>query len=126
MSLGVRVFLAIMATLMGLVMFLHGTTADEDKAWFSYAFGAFCILIAAAAVLKGRAARFCGSVIGACVFLIALGYLGYELLKGPIASGSLGGASIIKACGFLLVFGIPGLLYTIRARFGFGKDESAQ
>lgn len=123
MSLGVRIFLAIAAGLMGLVMFLHGTTAEEGKAWFSYAFGAFCMLISAAAVLRGRAAKFCGSLIGGCVFIVALLYLGHESMKGPISSGSFRQPSIINAVLFLLVFGIPGLLYAIKARFGFGKSE---
>lgn len=126
MSLGVRIFLAIAAGLMGLVMFLHGTTAEEDKAWFSYAFGAFCLLIAAAAVLRGRAAKFCGSLIGGCVFLIALVYLGHELMKGPILSGSFRQPSMVNAVLFLLIFGVPGLLYAIKARFGFGKSETPQ
>lgn len=120
MSLGVRIFLAITATLIGIVMILHGTTADVDKAWFSYAFGVFCILIAAAAFLKGRPARFCGSVVGACVFIIALWYLGYELMTGPIAATAAGGPSVVKAGLFLVVFGIPGLLYAVKARFGYG------
>jgi hypothetical protein len=126
MSLGVRIFLAITATLIGLVMFLHGTTADADKAWFSYAFGVFCILIAAAAVLKGRAAQFCGSAVGACVFLSALWYLAHELLSGPIVASSAGEPSVVKAGLFLAVFGVPGLLYVLKARFGFGKSEPAQ
>ncbi|MFC4310111.1 hypothetical protein ACFPN2_13555 [Steroidobacter flavus] len=123
MSAGVRIFLAVAAGLMGLVMFLHGTTAEEDKAWFSYAFGAFCMLIAAAAVLRGRAARFCGSLVGTCVFVAALLYLGHELATGPVTSGSRSQPSIVNAVLFLLVFGIPGLLYAIKARFGFSKSE---
>lgn len=126
MSLGVRIFLAIAAGLMGLVMFLHGTTAEEDKAWFSYAFGAFCVLISAAAVLRGRAAKFCGSLIGGCVFIVALVYLGYESMKGPVLSGSFRQPSIVNAVLFLLIFGIPGLLYAIKARFGFSKSEKPQ
>jgi hypothetical protein len=126
MSTGIRVFLAIAASLMGLVMFLHGTTAEEDKAWFSYAFGAFCMLISAAAVLRGRAAKFCGSLIGACVFIVGLVYLGHELTTGPVSSGSRRQPSIVNAVLFLLVFGVPGLLYAIKSRFGFNKSEAPQ
>jgi hypothetical protein len=124
MSLGARILLAVFATLFGYIMFLHGTTADPDKAWFSYAFGGFCFFIAAASVLKGRAAQFCGSVVGSCVFVSGLLYLGYELLSGPVVSGSRSESSVINALRFLMVFGVPGLLYTARARFGFGRVQA--
>lgn len=56
MRLGARIVIAIFAGLFGIMIVLHGTTADADKAWFSYGLGAFCFSIAAAGVLRGRAA----------------------------------------------------------------------
>jgi hypothetical protein len=123
MSLGVRIFLAVAAGLMGLMMFLHASTADADKAWFSYAFGAFCVLISAASILRGRAARFCGSLIGVCVFVAGLAYLWHELSAGPIASGSFRRPSVVNAVLFQLVFGLPGLFYAINSRFGFARPS---
>jgi hypothetical protein len=121
MSLGARIVIAAVAFLFGIIMFFHGTSADPDKAWFSYAFGAFCLFIGAASLLKGRAAQFCGSVVGTCIFLASLFYLGHELLSGSVVSGSRSKPSIINACLFLFAFGVPGILYTAKARFGFGK-----
>lgn len=123
MSLGARIILALVACLFGAIMFLHGTTAEPDKAWFSYVFGGFCICIAAASVLKGRAARFFGSVVGSFVFLAGLAYLGHEIFAGPMSSGSRSEPSVFNAVMFMLVFGVPGAFYTFSARFGFGKDE---
>ncbi|GHT84653.1 hypothetical protein AGMMS49960_18960 [Betaproteobacteria bacterium] len=126
MSLGARIVIAAFAFLFGAIMFLHGTSADPDKAWFSYAFGAFCLFIGAASLLKGRAAQFCGSVVGTCVFLGGLSYLGDELLSGPLVSARPSQPSILNACLFLLAFGVPGILYAIKAKFGFGKVDPQQ
>ncbi len=121
MSLGARILVAAVALLFGGIMFLHGTTADPDKARFSHAFGAFCIFIAAASVLRGRAAQFCGSVVGLCVFLAGLLYLGHELLSGQFVSDRRSEPSAVNACLFLIVFGLPGVVYAINTRFGFGR-----
>ena len=121
MSLGVRIFLAITATLIAIIMILYGTTADEDKAWGAYAFGAFFIFIAVAAFLRGRPAQFCGSLVGVCVFMLGVWYLVHELMTGPIAATQAGEPSVIKAGVFLAVFGMPGLLYAIKARFGWPR-----
>jgi hypothetical protein len=126
MSLGARIVVAVAACLFGVIMFLHGTTADPDKAWFSYLFGAFCVAIAAACVLRGRAARFFGSVVGSCAFLAGVFYLGHEILAGPVSSGSRSQPSIFNAVLFMIVFGVPGALYAFKARFGFGKSEPGQ
>lgn len=126
MSLGARIIIAIFAVLFGSIMVLHGTSADPNKAWFSYAFGAFCFFIAAACVLKGRAAAFCGSLVGSCVFLAALFYLVHAWQSEPLSSGGRSQPSILNALMFLVVFGIPGLLYAWRAKFGFGKVPEAQ
>ena len=126
MSLGARIVIAVFALLFGAIMFLHGTTADPDKSSSSYAFGAFCVFIGAASLLNGRPAQFCGSVVGSCVFVAAIIYLGHELLSGPVTSGSLGRPSIINACLFLVVFGLPGIFYAANAKFGFGKAVPQQ
>ena len=126
MSIGARITIAVFAALFGVIMFLHGTTTDADKAWFSYAFGAFCIFIAAACVLGGRAAQFCGSIVGSVIFLAALFYLGYELMAGPVSSGSPSQPSVIHAVMFLAGFGVPGAVYAIKAKFGFGRVTPQQ
>ncbi len=104
------------------MMFLYGTSADPDKAWLSYFLGAFCVLVAMAGLLKGRAARFCGSVVGLSVFAFGLLYLANELLSGPFFSDSRSKPSVLNAIMFMLVFGVPGLVYAIKAKFGFGKS----
>lgn len=124
MSLWARLVIAAGAILLGAMMFLHGTTADSDKSWFSYVFGAFCLFIAAASLLRGRVAQFCGSVVGTGVFVAGVVYLGHELRFGQAVSGSRGEPSIVNACLFLLVFGLPGILYAVQARFGSRRAVS--
>ncbi|TFV90136.1 hypothetical protein E4K72_21125 [Oxalobacteraceae bacterium OM1] len=126
MSLGARILIAVVACLSGGIMLLHGTTADPEHAWVSYVFGGFCISIAAASVLRGRAARFFGSVVGSCVFLMGLLYLGQEILGGPVFSGRRSQPSVFNALMFMIVFGIPGAVYAFNARFGFESDVPEQ
>lgn len=122
MSLAARIMIAAASILFGAMMFLHGSTADTDKAGFSYAFAVFFLLIGAASLLRGRAAQFCGSIVGTCVFLAGVFYLGHELLSGPLSSGDRGEPSVVNACLFLFVFGLPGILYATKTKFGFDKS----
>lgn len=119
MSLWARGLIALFSALFGLVMFVGAPDTDKAPLW--YGFGAFCVFISAACVLKGRPAQFCGSVVGASIFAVGLAYLGQELMSGLVISGSRSAPSILNACMFMLVFGVPGVVYAARARFGFGK-----
>jgi hypothetical protein len=86
-----------------------------------YAFGVFCLLIAAACVARGRIAAFCSSVVGSAVFLAGAWYVVSELFDGPLWSGRRSEPSLVNACLFLVCFGVPGAMYALSARFGFDK-----
>lgn len=124
MSLGARVVIAIFAALFGLVMCL--VAPPTDRAPFFYGFGVFCFSIAVACIAKGRAAQFFGSVVGTVVFISGLAYLGHELWAGPLWSNSRSEPSVKNACLFLLVFGVPNVMYVMNAKFGFSRSAPQQ
>ena len=111
-----RILLGLFSALFGAVMVI--TAPDNDKAILFYVFGGFCFLICFACIVKGKARQFLGSIIGVCLFLVSLGYLIHELVGGQFISGSRSEPSIVNAIAFLIFFGIPGLSYALRAKFG--------
>lgn len=121
MSVSAKIILSLFVSIFATMMFLHGSTADPAKAWFSYAFGGLCLAIAAATILKGRAAQFFGSLVGSSIFLMSLWYLISELREGQLFSGGKSAPSMFGAVMFFLVFGLPGILYTRNAKFGLAR-----
>jgi hypothetical protein len=119
LSLGARLTLGFFSASFGIVMLL--VAPPTDKAVFFYVFGGFCMLISVACVTRGRIRQFIGSVIGLTLFITSLWYLGAELTAGKILSGSRGEPSLMNAFLFLLAFGIPGVVYAAKARFGRRK-----
>lgn len=119
LSLGARIMLGFVSGLFGAVMFL--IAPPTEKAAYFQLFGGFCMLITVACITKGRARQFVGSLIGSALFILSLSYLGYELLVGEFFSPSRAEPSVKNAVLFLLAFGIPGITYAARARFGRGK-----
>ena len=111
-----RILLGLFSGLFGVVMVI--TAPDNDKSIFFYLFGGFCFLICFACIVKGKARQFLGSIIGVCIFLLSLGYLVNEIIGGPLISGSRSEPSVINAIAFLILFGIPGLSYALRVKFG--------
>ncbi|MCL1139191.1 hypothetical protein [Shewanella pneumatophori] len=111
-----RWILGFVSGLFGLAMILM---APESSAPLGFiGFGAFFLLIAMACIFKGRIRQFVGSLIGTAVFCAALGYVYSQVTGGPVDSGSRSQPSIINSLLFLLVFGIPGISYAIKAKFG--------
>jgi hypothetical protein len=116
MSKGARAFLGIIALLLGALM--AAVAPDDDKRVFFYGFTVFCTLMAAVCFTQGRARQFFGSVFGSSVFLIGVWYLATQLQSGPLYSGARSQPSVVNAVLFLVIFGIPGIVYAWRARFG--------
>ena len=105
--------------LFGLMMI--GIAPDTDKQIYFYLFGGFCLAICLACIFKGRVRQFIGSFIGVCLVILSLWYLAAEITgQGPLFS-SRSEQSIFNAILFSVFFGLPGLNYAIKARFGFGK-----
>ena len=121
-----RILLGLVSGLFGVVLLffgIHGFTHNVEN-WFGYAaFGLFCALIALACFTWGRVRQFIGSSIGLIIFGLACWYLIAEFNGGVLISGSRSKPSILNAIMFMGAFGIPGLSYTLFARFGFRKNE---
>lgn len=124
LSRGARFMLGTISGLFGIAMI--GMTPVFEQPDGLYVFGAFCLLIASACVLAGKARQFVGSCIGSSVFLIASWYLVSEITTGPVDSGSDARPSISNAVVFLVCFGLPSIGYVWKARFGLGRPKAAE
>ena len=112
-----RGLLAVFACLFGVGMILMSLSSEKSIAVFS--FGSFCILISVICITHGRLRQFFGSIIGVCLFGLAVGYAYSQIMTGPIDSGHRSEPSVLNSILFLLAFGIPGISYAMRAKFGY-------
>ena len=119
LSLGARIALGFSSLLLAAMLITIDT--PSEKALFVHSFACFCLLITIACFVKGRPRQFIGSFIGIGLFLISVCYLGSQLSKGVFWSDSRGEPSVVNAFLFMLAFGIPGIAYTIKAKFGFKR-----
>ena len=108
------------AGLFGIVMVLIAPSSEKPLG--SYLFGAFCLLIAAACFVRGRAQRALGSLVASGVLAVTVWYLAVEILGGESFSGSPSVPSVFNAVVAFAVFGLPACMYIYRSRFGFGPD----
>ena len=122
MSKGARFFLGSIAILLGAMM-IFIAPEDENRMGF-YGFGAFCISIGITCFTSGRLRAFFGSVLGTCVLVAGLSYLGWALASSPVVSGSRSTPSVLNAVLFNLVFGVPAVIYVWSARFGVRADAT--
>lgn len=117
----VRYLLAFFSGLFGLGMIL--IAPPTEKAIFYYLFGGFCLLICFVSITKGKVRQFIGSIIGVLLFFLSGWYLVSQLLSGPFISGSRSEPSFINSIYFFIAFGIPGVSYAIKVKFGKSKNN---
>jgi len=122
LSLFPRLLLALCSTVFGLVMIL--VEPPTDKAPLFYSFSGLCFLVSLACVTRGRIRQFVGSLIGTALAALTLGYLGYEVLRGPVVSGSRSEPSVVTSILCFLAFGLPGARYVWKAWFGLSRSRS--
>lgn len=111
-----RFILAVFSALFGLIMIF--TAPPTEKAIYFYAFGVFCFLVTFASVTKGKTRQFVGSIIGCVLFALSVWYMYAQLTTSPAISGSRSQPSIVNSISFFIAFGIPGISYAIRKKFG--------
>ena len=116
LSLVPRLLLGTVSGLFGLMMIL--IAPPTDKGIFFYMFGGFCLLIFIACVTRGRVRQFVGSVIGGCIFLISFAYFASQLFGGGPIFSERSEPSIFNSSLFFFAFGLPGISYMLKARFG--------
>ncbi len=115
-----RYILAFFSGSFGIVMLL--VAPPTDKAVYFYTFGGFCLLICIASITKGKTHQIIGSTIGSMLFILSGWYMWSQINMGSITSNNRSEPSFINAVLFFLAFGIPGISYTIKAKFGRSKS----
>jgi hypothetical protein len=118
-SLGARVFLGIVCLLVAVMMVLIAPD-DENRMGF-YGIATFAAAAAVFLLASGRLRDFFGSCVGLTLFAVGLWYLAGQLDSGEVYSGSRSRPSITNAILFFVVFGLPGLIFAAKARFGFRR-----
>ncbi len=112
-----RILLGLVSGIVGVMMIL--IAPPTDKQIFFYMIGGFCLTISLACIFKGRVRQFLGSLIGLCLLVLAIWYLVSQITGGSPLFGAKSEQTIYNAILFCIFFGLPGLAYMIKARFGF-------
>jgi len=110
-----RWLLACVSGLFGIGMIVIAPSMDA-AAPYLFGFAAFCLLTAIACVAPRRISQFAGSLVGVIVFALAGLYLLAALDVGPLRGSEP--PSPIDASLFAALFGLPGLAFAWKARFG--------
>ena len=113
-----KILLGSVSGLFGLMMIL--IAPPTDKQLYFYLFGGFCCVISMACIFKGRVRQFLGSIIGMVLAILSIWYLTSQLLSGGPMFSARPDQSIFNAIMFTVFFGVPGLAYVVKAKFGFG------
>ena len=126
LSRGAAISLGIVATLTCVGMAAMAPSSNSPIGF--YLFAAFCGAIAIACFTSGKIRRMVGRLLGATVFVFSACYFLNELSDGPLISGRRSQPSILNAAIFLIVAGIPGLLYALLGRFSWrhGTGEPSE
>jgi hypothetical protein len=123
LSRGSRVFLGLVAGLFCAGMAVMAPSSGSPIGF--YLFAVFCGSIALACLFTGRWRRLIGRFIGAAVFAASAWYFVGQLSAGTLISGSRSEPSILNALIFLLVAGLPGLLFALFGRFTWRRSQGA-
>ncbi|MFL0805636.1 MAG: hypothetical protein K6L81_18125 [Agarilytica sp.] len=114
-----RILLGFLAGFFGVMMIL--IAPPTEKQVYFYLFGGFCLAIAFACIFKGRVRQFFGSLIGSVLVISSIWYLSSQLLGGGPLFSARSDQSVSNAVMFTVFFGLPGMAYVAKAKFGFGK-----
>lgn len=104
-----RIVLSFFSGLAGIVMVVAAPPTDHAAGFYLVAL--ICLLLCIACVGKTRVRQLLGSCVGMVLFAASLCY-GYARLGQP---------AFFNALVFFVVFGLPGVAYAVRARFGFWR-----
>ena len=113
----------IIAALIGPVGIFLSSLVSASTHWQFYLAPGFCFLVVAACVTRGRTSRFFGSCIGLAVFAFTCLYAVSEAKTGRWLPAHRRDASLFGAIISVIVFGLPGLYWAWKARFGFKPQD---
>ena len=111
LSFGARITLAVFAGFFGVIMLHVGSGWEGQGKMGINMFGTFCLFVAVACVTTGRVRQFVGSIIGCALCTIALWYVVTTSSDDSLT--------------FFVIFGIPGVAYAYKVRFGFSKRKES-
>ena len=114
-----RILLGVVSGVFGIMVI--GIAPDTNKQIYYYLFGGFCLAICLACVFKGRVRQFIGGIIGVFLIILSLGYMASKIISGGPLFSSRSEQLIFNAILFLVFFGLPGLSYAIKEKFGFSQ-----
>ena len=119
MSVWVRILLGAICLLVAALM--AAIAPDDHNRIGFYGVSAFAGAAAAFLILSGRPRDFFGSCVGLALFAAGIWYLAGQLDAGHLYSGSRSRPSLLNAVLFLVSFGLPGVVFAVRTRFGFRR-----
>lgn len=120
-----RFFLSLVAGLFGFMMISIAPPTEHQLPY--YVFGGFCLLISLCCITTGRVRQFAGCIIGCVLFISSFFYIYSQLVSdGPFFSAR-SDQSLFNSFLFLVCFGLPGITYVVKTKFGFsnGKPEKS-
>ncbi len=118
-----RGILGLGSGLMGVIMI--GVRPGTEKDVLFFAMGAFFLAIAVACFTRGRVRQFFGSFIGLSLFGLSLAYLYWGFTSHAALESNRSTPSLLNSVLFLVAFGIPGIRYVVRARFGIRRAPAS-
>ena len=116
----IRVIIAVMIGSIG-ALFAIGIFLAPTH-WQVYLAPLFCFLIAGFCLAKDRLGQFLGSCLGVYVFIFTCWYVYDQFVTGQMLPAYKGDQSILGSLLALAVFGVPGLIYAWKAKFGFKRQ----
>ena len=72
---------------------------------------------------RGKVRQFFGSIIGCVLAIISCLCLFSQLAEGPALYNGRSEPSVINAIAFFVAFGVPGISYALKAKFGLRSNE---
>ena len=115
-----RVLLGLVSGGFGLAMFSMSPPTEESL--YFYAIAVFCVSTSCACFFSGRVRKFFGSIVGLILFSASIGYITNQALGGPLFSAR-SEQSLVNAIIFTICFGVPGISYVLKARFGLVPNK---
>lgn len=116
-----RIFLGLVAGLFGFMMISIAPPTDNQLPY--YMIGGFCLLISLCCITTGRVRQFAGSIIGCVLFISSLFYIYSQLGSDSPLFSARSDQSLFNSFLFLVCFGLPGITYVVKAKFGLSSAK---
>ena len=117
----IKFLLGALSGLMGLMMIVIAPPTEKEP--YFYLFGGFCLLISLFCVTKGKVRQFAGCIIGCVLFALSLGYSYSQMIGGGPLFSARSEESLFNSIMFFIFFGLPGITYVFKARFGLNHAK---